>query len=561
MNIFGFTDRLTDKIAADEKTAGIIKFIRAFIVFAGLLFISIKSVDYVNSGTNYDQAMAFRPICISMAIVFIALMDPKTWINIITPVWAIIGFLLSRVAYINHWIYDINDYKYPEIIRMGKIVIILWGIVIISVLTDWIRKKQAGKRNRKIAWIVAIPWILFNILSVVFMREYYYVLYICIVFNLAGYIFLYKEKREFFVDKFELAGVASFLYIAYMSLVHRPFDKQRYLSYFTNENTAGFYFAVISVVIYMRLYRWYKKDVTEEKDKKTRTCAIIGYLILFGIEMGFTLLNYARTTIIGLLFSFAVMFVIHMITEDKKETAGRAGAALLFVILLFYPTFLMIRYIPAYICKPVFLAWEYDPEERIIPGDPVDSDKYTSITRYLRIVFGKWGLMINFEDAIYDEDEVVSDQKVEIDKDRDVTNGRMEIWSAYISKLNMTGHFPNYIYLDPNDESTFIFHGHNTYLNVMYQYGVPTGIIYGLLNGFAYLYGAYMLLKKRSKDHGMVFAVMMLGTVMMAQLTETMVHPAYLITMSIYFSIMIIMTADCKKKTENESEAEKSTTV
>ena len=59
----------------------------------------------------------------------------------------------------------------------------------------------------------------------------------------------------------------------------------------------------------------------------------------------------------------------------------------------------------------------------------------------------------------------------------------------------------------------------------------------------------------------MVFAVTMLGTVMMAQLTETMVHPAYLITMSIYFSIMIIMTADCKKKTENESEAEKSKTV
>ena len=89
---------------------------------------------------------------------------------------------------------------------------------------------------------------------------------------------------------------------------------------------------------------------------------------------------------------------------------------------------------------------------------------------------------------------------------------------------------------------------YNTYLNIMYQYGVPAGIIYGLLNGFTYLYGAYLLVKKKEEGNSLVFGVLMLGMVMMAQLTETMVHPAYTITMAIYLSIMTIMSVENKKK-------------
>ena len=545
LNIFAPSDKLIGNIENNEKALKIFNVIRTVLIFAGLLFVFIKSIDYVNSGTYYDQAVNFRPICIVMGMVILLMINPKSWLNIITPIWAVISFIFMRYAYIYHWVKDNCDYKYPEIIRMGKIVAFIWGLAVIAIFIEAIRNKDSERLKKKnhpmLLWGL---WLAFLLLAVIFMRDYFYVVYIVILFNILGFLFLDPKAREYFINKFELAGTASFLYVMYMSLVHRPFDKQRYMSYFTNENTAGFYFGIIAVLIYMRLYRWWKKD---KESNKFRTPILIIYNILFGIEMGFALLNYARTTLVGLIFSFAVMFVIHLVTENKKEVAKRAGIALLMVILLFYPTFLMIRYIPAYINKPVFIAWEYDPEERVIEGDPVDSDKYTSITRYLRIVFGKWGLMINFEDAIYDEDETPSDGMVEIDKDRDVTNGRVEIWTAFISRLNLTGHFPNHIYLTEGDPETLIYHGHNTYLNIMYQYGVPAGIIYGLLNGFTYLYGAYLLVKKKEDGNSLVFGVLMLGMVMMAQLTETMVHPAYTITMAIYLSIVTIMSVENKK--------------
>jgi len=546
---------LTDNIKSlenNEKFLKIYNVIRSLIAFICMSVVFYQSINYVNAACYYDQQVSFRPICIAFGIFLLTMLDIKTWINIFVIPYIPVCYFFMHYAYKYQWIPDVCDYQYANIIRMGKIVALVWGVVLIAILIDIISNK-GYRRLAGYSKLLLCFWICLNVLMLVFMRDYQYVPYMVIAFNAFAYAYSDKKNQRWFVDVFEISGLASFAYVMYMSLVHRPFDKQRYMSYFTNENTAGFYFAVITVIIFMRLFKWWTKDITDKPEKKLKKrLMIFFYLILFGISFSMALLNYARTTLVGLFFSFFVLFVIHFITGSKKDVLKRTGLAVLFVVLLFYPTFLAIRYIPAYINKPVFLAYEYDPEERIVEGDPVDSDKYTSITRYLRIVFGKWGLMINFDDAIYAEGEEHSDSVVEIDEDRDITNGRVEIWTNYIKRLNLTGNCPGHIYLE---DGSLIYHAHNTYLHMAYQYGVIAGVIFGLLNAAAYICGAWQLFRKKTNDRCMVFAVCMLGMGMMAQFTETMVHPAYIITFSIYISILMIMTMTGKVA---KSDADKS---
>ena len=116
---------------------------------------------------------------------------------------------------------------------------------------------------------------------------------------------------------------------------------------------------------------------------------------------------------------------------------------LLLQLLLLYPGYLALRYIPAFVGRPKLLYAENLIENKVVRGDPVDSDKYISLQEFFTLALGKMGIYVKF-DVPERQDQT---EAVVVDKDRDVTNGRKEIWAAFAGKLSFAGHYPGHIYL------------------------------------------------------------------------------------------------------------------
>lgn len=507
---------------------------RWIVCFIGLAAVAYHSVGYVNSGVYYDQAINFRPICIGFALTILSLMPIKCWLNFFSLAYIPICYIFMHFAYGGQWIHDDCEYQYIDVLRYGKLVALLWGEVIIAIIIDMIKNK-GYKRILSINPITGSIWLIFCIVLGITCGEYYNAWFIILAFTSLAYVLTDKKNRDVFITAVEFAGLLSFVYVLYKSLRHRPYDTERYQSYFANSNTAGMYFACIIAFVYSRLLYWWKS----EKGKK-RTILLFVWFLIFGVVAEFVVFNYTRTTIMGMGFSFIVVFIMNIIKkENLKSLFTRVGLMLLTVLLMFYPMFLAIRYIPAYCNAPTYICWEYDPVSRVVVDDPIDSPKYTSIQSFLTLALGKWGVYVDFEEK--------EEKAVEIDTERDVTNGRTEIWSEYLSRISLKGHFPGNI---ETDDGEYIYHAHNTYLQVCYQYGIICGIIYILLNGMSFLLVFLTFLfnkttgddkEDKGRERRLTFSMFIMGVAMLAQMTECMIHPAYIICFMLYTAISFIM--------------------
>jgi O-antigen ligase len=172
------------------------------------------------------------------------------------------------------------------------------------------------------------------------------------------------------------------------------------------------------------------------------------------------------------------------------------------------------------------------------PDDPVDSPHYTSINRYLRLAFGKLGISLDLDDGEQREEQTTF---VEIEEDRDVSNGRLFVWKNFMQRMNIRGHYPGHIVLDGD---WVIYHAHNTYFQNMFQFGVPVGILFGLLILLTYVYAAVSFAKKRNGS----FAMLALGNMMVGMLTEWSGHPAY------PFGMFLLLAFSCLVFTKNADE-------
>ncbi|MBP3199161.1 MAG: hypothetical protein J6N21_19470, partial [Butyrivibrio sp.] len=102
-----------------------------------------------------------------------------------------------------------------------------------------------------------------------------------------------------------------------------------------------------------------------------------------------------------------------------------------------------------------------------------------------------------------------------------LSNGRITIFKSYLNELNMTGHDTMGALL-PNGE--IAVHAHNTYLQVAYDNGILTGIVF-VMTIICALFSSLSLYRKNEKDDPLTlltFAITLGFTV--AGLTEWVFH-------------------------------------
>lgn len=498
-----------------------------------ILMTLVHSIDFCNAGTNYDQAICFRPMCIDIGLLILINLDFKKWINIPSVVAVIISYVVLHFGYLKQWIPDLCGYKYVDVIRMGKIIGLIWTVIYVSIIIDAIKTKIWKKLNN-VNWIVAGIFLLYLILVAIFGHKYAEQNFLIFEFVALLYVYSDVEKRTILLRALKDAILVSFAYILYKCLRHRPYDTERYQLYFGNSNMAGTYIAAVVIAIFVKI-----TDVWNSTIKKNLKIFILVCLYLvMGVACSLTLFNYTRTTIAGLMFAFLVAMVIELIKEKKKfMTTLRYMFVIVSTIGLFYVTFLTIRYIPAYIDEPTLFINEYGDESKIVQGESINSKKYTTIGSYLRIVFGKWGILIDFE-AMENGEEA---EETVIDG-RDVTNGRTEVWGKFIPEFNLTGHYPRYVY---DDYGNIIPHAHNSYFQIIYEDGLITGGVY-ILFMFALFGASIMLLANKknsaSKNSEALMALLFVGCVMVSQCLEWISRPQYILYAITIFIIVGVVS-------------------
>lgn len=443
---------------------------RYIITVALILVTIVYSIKFSNAGSNYDQAVAFRPMCICLGLLVLVNMDFKKWINIPSLIILIVSFLVVRYGYLYYIIPDVCKYEHVDVIRMGKAVGVIWSVVYLSIIIDFFKSKLWLK-IKELYLLPCIAFALYFILILIFGHKYAEQIFLIFESIALFYLFLQDNTKQRIMTALKDAIILSFIFVMYKCLRHRPYDTERYQMYFGNSNMAGTYMAGVIIAIFVRI-----KDIESYITKKgLRIFLFFALYILIGIACSVALFNYTRTTIIGLMFAFFISFILDIIKAKKyKEKIFKAISKYLLVVAstvaLFYLTFLALRYIPAYSNDPVLFINEYNDEGKIVKGDSIDSKKYTSMGSYLRIVFGKWGILIDFE-AMENGEEA---EETVIDG-RDVTNGRTEVWERFVPEFNLTGHYPRYVY---DLEGGIIPHAHNSYFQIIYEDGLITGIVY-----------------------------------------------------------------------------------
>lgn len=78
----------------------------------------------------------------------------------------------------------------------------------------------------------------------------------------------------------------------------------------------------------------------------------------------------------------------------------------------------------------------------------------------------------------------------------DYTNGRLDIYKSYIAQLNMTGHDSMGAILKNGEEAT---HAHDVYLQVAFDHGIPTGIVFVIFGIASFIMGVIYYIKSDDK--------------------------------------------------------------
>lgn len=118
-------------------------------------------------------------------------------------------------------------------------------------------------------------------------------------------------------------------------------------------------------------------------------------------------------------------------------------------------------------------------------------------------------------DTYYDESSTEGEEEVASEGEEeqtsedgsvdDYSNGRIDIWKAYIKELNLTGHDEMGAVAEDGE---LLAHAHNVYIQVAYDHGIPVGIlfVFVIVAGIAFS-GVYYFRNQRSFASAVPFAV------------------------------------------------------
>ncbi len=372
--------------------------------------------------------------------------------------------------------------------------------------------------------------------------------------------------------------ILNFVYMVWYSLLHRPYHRYYYYRYglgFHTVTMTGVYLTLIICAIFAKLYQKVRKEY-RLVDMWQEWC-------LLAVANVYLFLTLCRTGYVAasVMQVFVIILLACMQGKKKLAFAGKYLAILLLSSTLFFPiVFTMTRTIPAIVDEPILSDVEMTTHA-IKKGTPSDSILYTDLARVMKLaaykVLGMYQDDFAFRDAtpeslredyFYpalvekirtmiapDDIHVINDSILLASNEEgigdetvleEMSNGRLDIFRAYIENWNMTGHEEMGV---PDEYGNMIVHAHNIYLQMIHDHGLVTGVVFLIFGIYAFALALARFIK--TKDSMYLFVIALLLSFAVAGLAEWIFHICNPFGISVFYVITPLLFK-CKEAKVNE---------
>lgn len=452
-------------------------------------------------------------------------------------IWNVVYFaaaLVWRYYYIKPYL-GIEEQE--ELYKLQAQVIILGIFVAVQVILsiiNIIRKKE--KITTKICYPYAALLAVWMVLMLVFRNGREWIVQMAVMFAVFYYCIWRWEQKKELLHVFGNGIILNFIYMVLYCLLHRPYLRFRHNRFgmgFHTVTVTGYYLALVTGAVIVRLLIQYRKT------RRWMDCW--KELSLLGIANAYLFMTLSRTGYLSAVVMQIFMIVFVLCAWEKKKLAGIL-ITLIFVlsasVLAFPMVFTAQRIVPAVSNDPVYSeieVWEYVIEK----GDRKDSELYIDITAFLKVMGNKLfgletgnislssikesmekeiGALKRITEPVYVKDDSYQlSSEMEMYEEEDISNGRFDIFMRYIEHWNLNGHEEMGV---PLDDGSIAVHAHNTYLQMIHDNGLITGIVFVILGIVSFFYAAVRYVKEKKEDSYLILTVAVIMAFAIAGLVE-----------------------------------------
>ncbi|MCL2253316.1 MAG: hypothetical protein FWC09_02645 [Lachnospiraceae bacterium] len=528
---------------------------------------------YMNAEHSLHQSIAQNKQIIYLGIVILLMMKPKQIFSYLNLICLTVAVGLGYYYYTEQIRAGMGELSELDVTNIGLTtgVYVIGAIVIINVIVNFIIR-LVKKEIKPISIFFGILIALFFVLIIVFRNTRVWPITLVICSTL--YYLQYGASRKSDIVLNICRGIIlSFLWMVGASLLYRPFATfatVRFPMIFHTVTVTATYLALVSatalLILLTKMRRMqtkfgsvYLKDIWKE-------CILLGTALTY---LTFTISNTGVYTFI--IVAFCSLLVFSYGKAKVKNILKTAGIIFLSLMVCFPIVFFMQRNIPIFVGKPKdFLFKPYHQD--IVRGRNPASFEHMRVGRFIEVFaeeffgipserFDFYGFTKQNEEAVVmiDEqiislDEVkkmgiggtktlaetkqeVLDEWDTLDEDLkeywhnvlnitneepvDFSNGRLDIYRAYLNQLNATGHN---IMGATMPDGTLEVHAHNIYLQFAFDHGIYMGILFIIVGGAAFVRGVIYYRKNRDTETIAGLPMVIIKTVATAGLAEWIFH-------------------------------------
>lgn len=520
------------------KRENIGQYINTVVQILSLGFYIVMYVYYYNSGLNYGHYLGISYMNAALAVFMFTLFDAKEIFSPISGIYSLLYWGLCGSWMFTHT-YDAETYAlYMVAIFVGW----FWGIVLIRTIIRIFKRKI-----RRLTLLYGLILAAFFVCMLIFKNTRVWP-YLIVLFFSCFYIQKIDEFRMgMILNNFCRAVMLSYVYLIIKSLLYRPFHRYVYYRYpgpFAGVAVWGVYLALVYAVLFAKIM------IEAKKDASLRHMCL--YYLIMGSCLGYIFLSVSRTAITAVIL-VTIAGVILLIATIYRHHLRRMFriilSAVIVTVALFPGIYTLTRTVPAIIRDPHINLYEENAEISIYAEDTPDSPKYINVKAMLESSMTKLMLTFSGDSGISQNelDESINSNKPTNLAVNDKSNGRGEIFMAYMKTLNLTGH--DVMYLEAENET--YAHAHNTFIQSAYDFGIITGLIF-LLVGVTAFIRSILYMKNKSDKHLFTFVPFVVIIAFgVCGMTEWIFHPSIPITLALML-VQAPLLSPLKKELSNE---------
>lgn len=538
-------------------------------VFWGMAILAC--CDFVNAGSNYAQGLALREMCIYFGFAVITMFSKKDILHLWNAVY-VVAALIAIVFYSR--MFAGQGEPFQTAVRTA----IMWGvsgIVFINTIYQVICKKIA---------VFSLPFagivLLFFGMLILFRNSNIWEIAVVVPFSLLYIRRQDRSQMDRMLGNICNGVIFSFLITTVQALLHRPFH------YYTMTRYSGIFMTVTVTAVYLGMvFGAVLCKLINKYEKCTSLNNIWKELVLLGLVCGYEFISLSRTGMLTCVAVYVITCVIYLLFHwrQKIHLVRFVIYTVLAIICCLPITYAVTRTIPAVVNRPtIYLGEEFQDSIRV--GEPIDSFRYITIEKVLGVslerMLGKKDLSYVtqsgktveevLEEAQQNTEDVIEEDGITIDGDKltyvddygdeytidnaDYSNGRLTIYKKYLKNLNMTGH--KAIGLQEED-GTMIIHAHNSFIQMAYDCGILTGIIFLVLYVVLGIRSIWYYGMRKDTDQYSILPVIMFAAFGISSMVEYVFRPT--IPLGFVFLLMIaplIIRLDQRDVTQNGAELE-----